>query len=300
MPVHLINNSFNGLSPLSSFWTHQTIASEAMVLTNTIDNENIQLDNIRHHINSNISYLTSLLNLATSPWYGIFFQCTLESTLHPSGLEFIALASGNLLSLDIASRLHSIKRLNVVPERNAPNDAFVGNCIKQDISQLTELMSQKNTQWRQSIAWSHHGNEILVFTGSGVVTSLFPARNTNRALTLEDTHFVAWGFRNPILDNLVPEGIPNFGSYNDPAKGLLIQNYYSYVDLPDQYAMLLIKMTQKNILEQLREQVPQALEAEINQGLAQITQNIVTDLQFEASEREKKRYGAQQRPPGAM
>ena len=71
MPVLSINNGV-AIQPLSRGWTHQQIVSEAMVLTNTIDNENIQLDNIRNHVNSGISYLAGLLNLAASPKYGFY------------------------------------------------------------------------------------------------------------------------------------------------------------------------------------------------------------------------------------
>jgi hypothetical protein len=272
-----------------------------MVLTNTIDNESIQLDNIRHHVNANIAHLANLLNLAMSPWYGVWFQFSIENQLHASGLEYCDLTgSSGLLGYNVYPLLHSIRRVNAIAENGAPTDAWVGNCTKLDISQLTELMSLKNIQYRQSICWTHNGSELLIFTGGQVETPNHSERAPYKAMTLTDTHFVAWGYRKPILDALVPEVITNGNIYNDPHRGLLTQNYKSYIDLPDEHALLLIKMTQKSILEQLREQVPQQLEAEVNQGLSMITQNLQLDLDLEKSEREKRKYGNQQRSPGAM
>lgn len=300
MPVNILNNSFVSQTPLSSFWTHKSIASEVMVLTNTIDNEKVQLENIRHHINSAIAYLANLLNLATSPWYGVWFEFTAESSLHPSGLEYCDLAGDGIITANIGNKLHAVKRVNIQPEADAASDAFVGNCARMDIAQLTQLITSQNLQYRHTIAWAHNGNEILLFTGKGIETPLHPERSTYAAFTTDKTHYVGWGYRKPLLDNMVPESIDEGVPFNDEYRGLLSQNYYGYIDLPDEYVSLLIKMVQKNVLEQLREQIPAQLEGEINQGLATITQNITNELQLEAAEREKQRYGNQQRPPGAM
>lgn len=299
MSVHLLNNSFVNLQPLSSFWTHKAIVSEAMVLTNTIDNESIQVENVRYHLNAALSHLTNLLNLATTPWYGVWFQFTPEGTLHPSGLEYSVLTD-TFLGYNVAPLLHSIRRVNVQPESGAESNAWVGNCTKLDMAQLAQLATTQNQQWRHSIAWAHHGNEIIIFTGKGIVTTLHSERINNAGYTLLNTHFVGWGYRKPILDNLVPESVANGVWFNDEYRGTITQNYYDYIDLPDEYANLLIKIIQKNILEQLREQIPAQLEGEINQGLATITQNISAELQFEAAEREKRKYGAQQRGPGGV
>lgn len=299
--VDLLNNSFVNLQTLSSFWTHENIASEAMVLTNTIDNEAIQLDNIRHHVNANIAHLANLLNLAMSPWYGVWFEFSLENGLHRSGLEWCDLSGSNgLFGYNVYPLMHSIRRINVIAEQGAPADAWVGNCTKLDIAQLTELMSLKNIQYRQSICWTHNGSELLIFTGGQVLTPNHPERSTFKAMTLTDTHFVGWGYRKPRLDALVPESVVTGQTWTDPARGVLTQNYKSYIDLPDEHSLLLIKMTQKSILEQLREQIPQQLEAEVNAGLAMIGQNLQMDIDLEKKEREKRKYGDQQRSPGAM
>lgn len=300
MPVNLINNSFTAQQPLSSFWTHKAIASEAMVLTNTIDNESVQLENVRHHINAAIAHLANLLNLASSPWYGVWFEFTAESVLHPSGLEYTDLTGNGITSADIASRLHSVKRVNIIPESDADADAFTGNCQRLDIAQLTQLLTSQNSQYRHTIAWAHHGDQILLFTGKGIETPLHPERSSYKAFTTDGTHYVGWGHRKPILDAMVPVSVEQTMPYTDEYRGIIVQNYFGYIDLPDEYASLLIKMVQKNILEQLREQIPQQLEGEIVQGLQSISQNITNELQLEAAEREKRRYGAQQRSPGAM
>lgn len=278
------------VTPSSRYWTHEQVVSEAMVLTNTLDNENIQLDNVRNHINKNISYLSNLLNLAAAPFYGIWLTGRLEATLHQSGLESIDLSIAEPASGAIPAQLVSdIKRLNVV-SANGLTD-WVGNCTKKDISELGELNSGRNVQYRHSILWSHHGSEIIVFVGNNISTAAVPL--VNAPYDISSQNFNVWAYRKPILDNVA---IATSIGAQTAGGG----NYRGNVDLPDEYMELLIKMTQKNILEQIREQVPQALEQEINQGLANINQLINSELQFEAAEREKRKYGSQQRPPGAM
>lgn len=276
------------ITPLSNYWTHQAIASEAMVLTNTIDNENIQLDNIRNHIKANISHLAKLLNLASSPWYGIWMSGTLENTLHNTGLEWINLSIGipPVNGFVPATQVMDIKRINVGMSQGIPaNTNWIGNCTKLDVSQLTQLQSYQNLQWRHSIAWAHHGSDLLFFVGSNIGTLNRPA-GTDYNIS-QNQQFIAIAYRRPILDDLLPPS--NLGS-----------QYYVNIDLPDEYADLLIKMTVKRILEQLKEQVPQVLDAEINQGLANINGLITAELQFEQSEREKRKYGAQQKGPGGV
>lgn len=274
-------------TPLSQGWTHQQVVSEAMVLTNTIDNEKIQLDNIRNHMNSSISYIAHLLNISHSPWYGIYMIGTLETTLHPTGLEWIDLSV--VLNQTVPSQVWSqIKRLSVIatnPADPATTD-WIGNGTKLDLSQLAQLQSRQNIQWRHSVAWSHHGSEIIVLVGQGITTAARTQSGSPYDMT--DQTIGLWGWRKPMLDALTS---PNVLTNN---------NYYGNVDLPDEHIELLIKMVQKKILEQLREQVPAQLDQEINQGLLTITQNLQAELQFEASEREKRKYGEQQRAPGAM
>jgi hypothetical protein len=55
MPV----NKIPTITPLSRNWTHEQVASEVMVVTHTTDNEDIQLYNIRNHINLSLSDLAN-------------------------------------------------------------------------------------------------------------------------------------------------------------------------------------------------------------------------------------------------
>lgn len=435
MPIVGINSTPNipggvGIRPLSKYWTHEQIASEAMVLTNTIDNENIQLDNVRNHINAGISYLAGLLNLAASPWYGVYATFCFEPVLHNSGLEYLDLTdSVNNRANDISNMLFSIDRINMKPFNNpnplAPSSTWNGNVIKEDIAQLTQLNTQQNIQWRHSVAWAHHGQDLLFYIGNniqtanrpvpvqtdytlfcntglgggqmfanfmftddwanptlyttavngnsvtltyigtlnpggfehgtglrtgiqmaidlgalidntgedkiyfnGVFPTLAPAditfSGTLNTLTLtfntsladgnytflatnklqewrygvrfsivtsvaSYNNFVLWAYRLPLLDNLIA-----------PTSPATNNNYRAMVDLPDRYVDLLIKIVMQKILAQIREQIPMQLEQEINQGVATITGMLNQELQFEAAEREKRKYGAQQKAPGAV
>lgn len=447
MPIGRVSGSSGvGIFPLSRGWTHEQVASEAMVLTNTIDNEAIQLDNVRNHINANISYLAELLNLAASPFYGIYATFCFEPQLHDSGVEYLDLTdSVNNNANNIANLIFDMKRINIYEVMTGTTPHWNGNVIKWDISQIMQQNAMQNVQSRHTVAWSHFGSEVLFFVGDNISSANRPARRrvdyvlqccnqagvqaisaieasvqtilnpayvgqwatimdditsatwANNKMTIgfrrpvsttpgegtfldihvanqttgwttdndidyiydlsetpvskrnftvtpmdnppaewpnavilefdwtsadndhyiyfwdtlnehfvgaikvnfletgnpEPQHacgrFVLWAMRTPILDALLRP--------DDPS---LQNNYRGMVDLPDRYVDLLIKMTQKKILEQIREQVPQVLEQEINQGLANINQLIGSELQFEAAEREKRKYGSQQRPPGAM
>lgn len=278
----------SAVTSLSSVWTHEAVASEAMVLTNTIDNENIQLFNIRNHINSNIAYLSNLLNLASSPWYGIWLEATLEDVLHPSGLEYVDLSIPvPIVGFVPASGIYEIKRLNFTAQSPPSNLDWVGNTTKLDIAQLTQLQSNQNIQWKFSIAWTHFGNELLLFVGNNIRTLNRTPLNT--AFDIRNQKLVIWAYRKPVFDNLLAVTDPN-NNYSS------ITGNNALVDLPDEYIDLLIKMTQKKILEQIREQIPAQLEQEINVGIQSISQNLANEIQFEAQERMKSKYGPQHRP----
>lgn len=286
-------------TPLSNYWTHRQIVSEAMVLTNTIDNENIQLSNVRNHMNSGISYLANLLNIASMPHYGIWMNGTYETGLHPSGLEWVnlatALPAGPNVGAVPARIVTEIRRINWISPA-APILAgqlypWNGNLTKLDVGQLTQLNNTQNVQWQSSIAWTHHGNEVLLFIGRNISTvnrAVVPGVGA-QAYTVASTFnvFTAWAYRKPMLDNLV-----------DPDLTPANQNYATPVDLPDEYVDLLIKIVQKKIMEQLREQVPAQLEQEINAGVQAISQQLIGELQFEQADREKRKYGNQQKTMG--
>lgn len=286
------------IQQLSNNHTYQSIASEIMVLTNTIDNEKVQLSNIRTHINVSISYLANLLNLASSPWYQVWMQCQLEPTLHPTGLPWI-----NLLTPVIVTDINN-NQFNFVPGRQLNNivrgnlsssvvglpaaTQFKGNLIKLDLSQITQLNSWENIQWRHSLCWTYSGQEILMFAGSQVQLDAIqlPAQPDYIINTGGADSLIFWGTRQPLLDDMLPVNSS--------------LTYTGLVDIPDQYVDLLIKLGQKKTLEQLNQIVPQQLDTEINQGVAQIGQQLQLDLQLEQANYEKRKYGQQQRPPGAV
>ena len=280
-------------TPLSNFWTHEQVVSEAMVLTNTIDNEAIQLDNIRNHMNSSISYIANLLNLSSSPWYGIYMTGTLETTLHPSGLEWIDLAPqvGTVTPNTIISGIRRINSTAVNPVETAVPLCYDGNWTSWDLSNLVQQNNKHNVQHRFSVAWQHHGDEIVLFVGNNIETAANAARLTFKeiipdySLKPDKAKVVIWAHRIPILDDLKAP--------NDPTT-----NYLGRIDVPDKYVKLVLQLTQKSILEQLSAQVPAALEQEINQAIVAAQGVINNEIQLEAADREKRKYGNPQKSGG--
>jgi hypothetical protein len=284
--------SLSTITPLSRNWTHEEVVSEVAVLTQTLDNEEVQHMNIRNHLRLSVSYLAELLNLHTSPFYGIYVVGILESFLHPSGLEWVDLTAG----VNVSNLFADIQRVNFVMNNPTAPD-WIGNSRKCDISHLTQLQSQELLQWRFDIGWTHIGTDILFYVGRGIRTVAQPRGVTSIVdpigYDVSNQTFTIWGRRHPILDTLLAR--------NDPANNYSnITGANANVDLPDQYIDLLVKMTQKRVLEQRREAVPQELTQQVNDGVAMINKLVSDELQFEAAEREKRKYGNPQRPPGAM
>jgi len=275
------------ITPLSRNWTHEQIASEVMVVTHTTDNEDIQLYNIRNHINLSLSDLANQLNLSTSPWYRISLTAMLEAAVHDSGLDWIDLDTP--FSNQVPSQLLlDVKRLSTVS--SGVSTDWVNNCTKQDISEITALRSNQNVQWRYSVTWSHTGRELIIFVGNGILSRANMAVTPWQFYDITLQNFILWGTRKPLVDNLLAPGAPN-------------SNYRSNVDLPDQYVNLLVKMTQKKVLEQRRESgnpVDAQLYQEVTQNVQLLQQQLMSEIQFEAAEREKRKYGVPQRPPGAV
>lgn len=275
------------ITPLSRNWTHQQIASEVMVVTHTTDNEDVQLDNIRNHINISLSDLANQLNLSTSPWYRISLKATLEPQVHDSGLDWIDLDTP-FNSIVPSQLLLDIKRLSTVS--NSQSTDWVNNCTKQDISEITALRSNQNVQWRYSVTWSHTGREIVLFVGNGIKSYANISSETWEFYDVTTQSFIIWGTRKPLVDTLLAPDDVN-------------SNYKSNIDLPDQYVNLLVKMTQKKVLEQRRESgspVDAQLYQEVTQNVQLLQQQLTSEIQFEAAEREKRKYGVPQRPPGAV
>ena len=294
MPITQINGQTGYVvTPLSNNWTRQDVVSEAMVLTNTLDNESIALHSVRVHCNVAVSYVAELLRLNTSPFYGIYMEATLEPTLHPSGLEWIDLAPqvGTVTPNTIISGIRRINSTAVNPVETAVPLCYDGNWTSWDLSNLVQQNNKHNVQHRFSVAWQHHGDEIVLFVGNNIETAANAARLTFKeiipdySLKPDKAKVVIWAHRIPILDDLKAP--------NDPTT-----NYLGRIDVPDKYVKLVLQLTQKSILEQLSAQVPAALEQEINQAIVAAQGVINNEIQLEAADREKRKYGNPQKSGG--
>jgi len=280
MPI----TSMSAITPLSRYWTHEAICSEAMVITDTLDNENVQLSNVRAHMNVGISYIAELMNLAAMPVFHIWMQGSFEPQIHATGLEYIDLTRiDNTLvppiSIPPIQIIDDISRINLKPSTTTPpNTDFCSNVTKWDISELTNQQWGLNVQQRQTIAWAQIGSDLIFYVGNDI-TSLNLARSGS-AYDITSQPIVIVGRRQPLLDDLLAENVS--------------LTYRTNVDLPDKYIKLLIQMVQKMILEQLNMKPAAQLEQEINQGIAMISQNLASETNFEKDAREKKKYGHQQ------
>lgn len=293
MPVTAINGgAIAALRPLSNFWTYWRVASEVMVLTNTNDNEQVQVENIRYHINSSISHLADILNSHSSPWYGSYLTCTLDAA-HPSGLDYINLSS----NVDVSRMLSHITRVSFPTTAVPVANIWTGNVTSWDIAQLTQQASQNNTSNRHTVAWAHNGNEILIFTGSDI-NGIVPKASAYYSLP---TNIIVWAHRQPLLDDMMPVSTGAVSVGNTSATYIHnngVPTISEYVDLPDKYIKLLIDLVQIQVLKQRTEPVPGALEQGVNAGLETLNRNLAQQVQYEAAEREKRKYGAPQRAPG--
>lgn len=304
-PIAAAGATQGGIVPLGS-WTVQDVVSEAMVLTGTLDNEDsVFVQNVRYHYNMNLSHLAKLLNLAASPFYGIYLTGLLETILHPfSGVHWINLGNDytaplmvapttpvtnhpgpGVLNTNVISKLDSIKGVTINLRTTDPSTAayptaqtfaslnaaqnYTGNIVKWDLPKILQQSNNLNIQHGQTIAYCHHGEEILFFVGQQIQTPLRQAINNAPAYTIvapttaDDTghYFTIWAYRQPITDNLLP--------VSNAATG-----YFLNADVPDMYIKLLIDMIAKNIYQQKKEAVPQNIEQSIQIGLAQIGQNL--------------------------
>jgi len=311
-PIVAPNGIQLGTVPLGS-WTVQRVVSEAMILTGTLDNEqDVFIENVRNHYNMNLSHLADLLNLAATPFYGTYLTGLLETVLHPfSGVHWISLGNDYAvlpmsvaptvvypgppaLSTNVMSKIHSIKNVTINLRTTSPSTAdypgsaqsfaslnaaanYTGNIVKWDISKILQQSNNLNNQHTQTIAYAHHGEEILFFIGADIATPLRLAQATAAytivaPTTANDTghYFTVWCNRNPMLDNMTPISTASNAS-----------GFFQSCDLPDRYVKLLIDMIARNIYQQKKEAVPQNIEQGIQSGLAQISQNFEQALRLE-------------------
>ena len=114
-----------------------------------------------------------------------------------------------------------------------------------------------------------HGSAIYVYYGEGV-----------RDLSAEKAYVAPktislWGYRKPMLDNLLGEHETNSG-------------WSQLVDIPDNFIELVILKTQKKCHEQLNENVPPDLDTQIAQQTQAINQNLMSEVEFERARRLKE------------
>ena len=266
------------INPLSRFWTHERVASEVMVLTNVLNSQYVQLENIRYHINMQIGYLAELLNLANHPFYSLYLGAILERiSAHSTGLDWVNIDTPQIhinsdpMWCSPIQMIDNIKRISIYPIPGG-RTTWKGNCTKRDISVLTQQMNNMNDQERFTVSWAHEGNGIFILAGSEINTQLRPSNNYYSIKdTITNIHIFA--NRRPLLDSMVPPNIAatlgNNYSTMDEFGGV---SMYAFVDLPDQYISLLVKLVQKNVLEQLNAQIPPQMEQEINASIARISQ----------------------------
>jgi hypothetical protein len=244
------------------------------------------MDHVRAHANLAISNIADMLNTNSYPWYSVTFKATFENQLHSSGLEYVDLTS-TTVGIDSITRVSIVKALDTTGNPIS----FAGNVIKKDISELTQLDTYHNSGWRHSVAWTHHGDDLVFFVGPSITTTNratllapFYTSNMYRAdyqIVGTDPYISIWAYRQPQLDNGLPPLAVGTG-------------FTMFVDLPDKFMRLCLQMVQKMILEQLNQQVPAQLEQLIDQSIQQLNQKVGQEVQFEKSEREKTRYGNQQ------
>lgn len=257
MPITVPN-----INPLSTGWTHQDLVSESMLMTNTVDDERVHTNHVRKHLNVAIATIADLLNVAELPYYGIAGTATFETTKDVSGLLRIALPTSNV-------RYDSVVR--VMATGQFP--VWSGNLTKLDIGELFELITFKNDGWRNSGAWSWHGNDLLVFFGSNVNTLITKPAGFATPLYTSVGTVAVYGYRQPVLDNLQAPMQAN-GSVNTNS------GFYSNIDLPDKHIKLCLQLVQKMIIEQIKQEVPAQLDAEINQAIQAINTNIANKLEL--------------------
>lgn len=287
------------ITPLSSTWTVKKVVSQIRIMINELDNERIQNTNIRNHMNIAIAQIADLLNTAQKPDYGVSWVGQIEATVHDSGLDWIDLstpvamtasnawenifpqnshtASGEIIPV---SHLWQINYITSTIGQQAVNaDVLRGNCTLLSLSEITQLVGGLNDQYRQSICYKPHGNMILMYFGEQITSASSASPDFDTTFYERPDKFVIWAYRQPILDNLIPESEPTTSSWD------------KYVDVPDRHMRLLMMIVQKACLEQLSKQVDAGLEQNIAMQIQQIQGTIAADIQMQQAERTKAKQG---------
>lgn len=311
MPV----TNLPSLVPLSSSWLLRDLCSHVRNLVNELDNARIQNSTIRANVRSAISHVADLLSTAKYPEYGITWGLTLECSTLPVPPNRLAQAlrdpktgfywcnlrtlvtpiapvtnqgeigyaqpnnmnpgiNAGVIPINLLSKIQSIQaNRNWVTQTIMTHNVWKGHVTELHIDELAALYNNYNTQYRQSICYSLHGSELYFFFGDTI--GVF--QNGENIYELPQT-FTLFGYRKPILDNLLPE--------DDPAS-----SWNALVDIPDEHIRLVQLVAQKMCLEQLNKMVPESLDSNVNQLTQALTQQLQADMQIDAAERQKVRKG---------
>lgn len=309
MPITVIPS----LTPLSTSWMTRDLVSHVRALVNEIDNQRLQNQTIRANIKSATSHVAQLLAMHKHPEYGIAWRFNIEGGTQPpthlgqatrdavTGLYWCNLgtlvipvapvtanaqaaypepsdsnASINqgVIPLNLLQKIETIQASKDLATQTTPDPVWQGNIQELSIDELSALQNDYNTHWRQSICYAVHGHAIYFYFGPAIGRNSDPADNDYEL----PRRFTLYGYRKPILDNLLPEEDPN-------------SSWTSLVDVPDEHIRLVQLMAQKMCLEQLNKQVAPEVSTDIAQLTQVLTGQLNQEYQMERADREKVRKG---------
>lgn len=290
--------------PCSQQWTNAEVASTVRALISELDNERIENAVIRRFINVAVSQVAELLMVASDPAYGVAWDATLEAGTI-GGLSYINLSSAvnqnapgantgqrryttpvdvtanYFIPSNVLSKVFRVTGTATVAQAAVPS-VWVGNLAARDLAELTTLLANENTSYRQSMCWAHHGHNIYIYRGSeidsvGTTNPLVSPKQYNAPLS-----YTIWGYRTPMLDNLLGE----------KATG---STWNSLIDVPDKHMRLVILLAQKQCLESMSKQLDQPAAAELLNLTQTIKDGAVQEIQFEKAKRERQNIGVTSR-----
>lgn len=221
---------------LGKQYTLAKIIDEVQVITGQLDPELVPRLSITEHANLATYEVVTLLNMLCAPWYGVAPK----------------IINGSLTTGDLTTSQGSSKKVTVngatsgtlayaVDASASPNlekvvsvaNSITGTSKKcRDMSQFCGIALAGNSQWKNSAAWVHHGNEILVWYGSSMTTP----------------DFIFFCYR---------QAVPMSAEVD-------------VIDLPDKYVPLVVAKTAVWALKQANMGNYQIVEDQINNGILQI------------------------------
>jgi hypothetical protein len=124
----------------------------------------------------------------------------------------------------------------------------------------------------QSGAWCVFGNVIYIYIGSELLSYFIDLTDDTKTETEQrNPLFEIFGIRHPLSDNMLPTNNRDSG-------------YWQTIDIPDMYIRLLVLLTQKSCLEQLKREVDVNLEQVINQTSQGLLQGKMIENKLEVQQ----------------